>query len=90
MKEGRFFLFLDIQSRAEYRICHIQGAHHIPLIELSKRTRELSRQTDIVIYCRTGEKSGRATEILHRAGFKRVFVLNGGLVAWVAQIDPAR
>jgi rhodanese-related sulfurtransferase len=88
MKSGRFFLFLDVQSRAEYKICHIQGAHHIPLGELTKRLRELSRQTETVIYCRTGEKSRRAAEILFKAGFRRLHHLQGGLAAWVAQIEP--
>jgi len=88
MKAGRFFLFLDVQSRSEYKICHIQGAHHIPLSELPQRLRELSRQTEIVIYCRTGEKSRRAGELLHKAGYRRLHHLEGGLVSWIEQVEP--
>ncbi len=88
MRSGRFFMFLDVQSRAEYRICHIQGAHHIPFNELQKRLRELSRQTEIVVYCRVGERSLPAAQILRRAGFKHLQHLKGGLAAWVAQIEP--
>ncbi|HEX4925867.1 MAG TPA: ThiF family adenylyltransferase [Bdellovibrionales bacterium] len=89
MKAGRFFLLLDVRSKSEYDLCHIKGAHHIPLLQLQQRLGELSRQTEIVVYCKNGAKSRLAIEILKKAGFKKLLHLRGGMLAWIEQVEPS-
>lgn len=89
MKAGRFFLLLDVRSKSEYDLCHIKGAHHIPLLQLQQRIGELSRLTEIVVYCKNGAKSRLALEILRKAGFKKLLHLKGGMLAWIEQVEPS-
>ena len=41
------------------------------------------------MYCRSGPRSAWATERLMEMGFKRVFNLNGGILAWIREVDPS-
>ncbi len=43
---------------------------------------------DIVLYCRSGERSARALNLLRDAGFRRLKNLVGGINAWARTIDP--
>ncbi|MGZ4926435.1 MAG: rhodanese-like domain-containing protein, partial [Halobacteriota archaeon] len=60
------------------------GSLNIPLGQLQKRVGELSthKTWDIVVVCRTGQRSEAAARILRDSGFNRVFVLKGGMTAW--------
>ncbi|MHB8650371.1 MAG: rhodanese-like domain-containing protein [Gaiellaceae bacterium] len=74
-------LLLDVREHDEWRAGHAPNAAHIPLGELAQRLQELPRDGRIVAVCRSGSRSGRATESLRRAGF-RVENLEGGMKAW--------
>jgi len=81
---------LDVRERYEWEAGHIGSALHIPLGELTVRREELPRSKKIVAVCRTGSRSGAATQALRRAGCE-VENLSGGLVAWVRAglpLDP--
>jgi adenylyltransferase/sulfurtransferase len=89
MSQGRFYMLLDVRTNSEYDISHIGGSHHIPLSELPQRLTEISRQTDVIVYDKTGVKSRKALEILKEAGFRRLYHLRGGIRAWSEQVDPS-
>ncbi len=57
---------------------------NIPLSQLRNRLSELAENEDldIVVICRSGKRSEEAARILHEAGFKRISVLKGGMIAW--------
>jgi adenylyltransferase/sulfurtransferase len=59
----------------------------IPLGDLEKRVNELDTSREIVVHCKTGGRSQRAAETLHKLGFKKVRNLAGGIQAWSEQID---
>lgn len=62
----------------------IKGAKKIPLADLSKRMAEFqnNKQDPVVIYCRSGSRSGHACNTLTKNGFEQVYNLAGGILAW--------
>jgi sulfur-carrier protein adenylyltransferase/sulfurtransferase len=88
MKKGRFFLLLDVRGHEDYLKRHIQGAHNIPLEELKNKLRQLSRLTEIAVYCQRGDDCYEALKILDKAGYKRIHHLRGGINAWIEQVEP--
>ena len=48
---------------------------------------ELPRDREIVLMCKSGARSARATEFLMKQGFTSVFNLEGGIAAWASEID---
>lgn len=77
-------LVLDVRDDSEVRQGRIKGARHIPLKELRERMGELQKfqNKPVVVYCRTGNRSAQASELLTRNGFETVINLHGGVVAW--------
>jgi phage shock protein E len=66
-------LFIDVRTRAEYDAGHVKGARHIAHTEMARRFTELERHRDqrILLYCRSGRRSGIATRVLREQGFDR-------------------
>ena len=79
-------LVLDVRNPDEWddQYGHIDGARQIPLPELSSRVAEVESWKDkpVVLVCRSGRRSQTAAELLHGAGYRQVFNLEGGMVAW--------
>lgn len=76
-------VILDVRSQEEYDEGHIERAILIPLNELNSRLGELSKSEDLLVYCRTGNRSGQAVNILKANGYTRFFHMNDGISAWV-------
>ncbi|MBO8173255.1 MAG: rhodanese-like domain-containing protein [Bacillaceae bacterium] len=74
-------IILDVRETGEYRVGHIEGSLNIPLGQVLQRTGELDPNKDIVVVCRSGNRSALACEWLASRGF-RVFNLDGGLTQW--------
>ncbi len=76
-------LVIDVRPSEEFAAGHIPGALSVPLSELKARLPELSREAEIVAYCRGPYcvLAPQALEILRRAGF-RARRLNEGLPEW--------
>jgi phage shock protein E len=64
-------LFVDVRTPDEYAAGHVAGARLIPVDEFEARLAELAPYRDqrVVLYCRTGRRSGIALDILQRHGF---------------------
>jgi phage shock protein E len=71
-------VYVDVRTRGEFAAGHVEGAINIPHTELGQRWRELEEHRDdpIVLYCRTGRRSGIAYDILEERGFTSLE--NGG------------
>jgi rhodanese-related sulfurtransferase len=80
-KHGKRPLIIDVRQPDEYRRGHIVGAKLIPLNQLSVRMKELPQNREIVCVCASGNRSGSATRILVKAGFKAVN-MKGGMNSW--------
>jgi rhodanese-related sulfurtransferase len=76
-------IVLDVRDKASYNEEHIEGAINIPLEELPRRAKELSKSKDIVTYCWTITCSlaPKAALRLAQKGYK-VHELTGGIATW--------
>lgn len=81
-QQGTFIL--DVRTPAEWNEGHVPGAMLIPLDELESRLAELPQDEDIVVICRSGNRSATARDILLDAGFSAVTSVAGGFNDWAA------
>ena len=79
---GDGLLLVDIRTAAEVAQGAIPDAIHIPMHLLPLRAAELPRDTDVVLYCRSGARSYHACQFLGQQGFSNVINLRGGIIAW--------
>jgi rhodanese-related sulfurtransferase len=80
--EGAFIL--DVREPDEWVESHIPGATLIPLGELASRVNEVPREREIVVVCRSGNRSQQGRDILLAAGFEQVTSMAGGIKQWTA------
>jgi len=75
---------LDVRMDDEFKSGHILNSKHIPLGLLSNQIKDLEHHRDqpIVISCRSGSRARSASSMLRRAGFAKLYVLDGGITAW--------
>jgi rhodanese-related sulfurtransferase len=83
---GENLFLLDVRDESEYEISNI-GGRLIPLPELSQRVNELDASQTIVALCKMGSRSLKAAQLLHNAGFEKVWNLAGGIHAWSDRVD---
>jgi len=88
LDKGDDLYILDVREPHEYDICNLNG-HLIPLGELPRRVHELDSSREIVAHCRSGKRSADAVEFLQKAGFKKIWNLKGGILAWSDDVDPS-
>ena len=79
-ESGAFIL--DVREPDEWADYHIPGAVLIPLRFLEARAGELPRDQEIVVVCRSGNRSQAGRDVLLAAGFDQVTSMAGGLTAW--------
>jgi adenylyltransferase/sulfurtransferase len=89
MDEKKPFVLIDVREPHEFQICRIPGSKLIPLREVPKRINELNSADEIVVHCRSGQRSARAVEFLINSGFQKIHNLRGGILAWSEQVDPS-
>lgn len=91
LKEGRPVKLVDVREPYEREIADLPevGQLRIPLGELLDRLPELEGGAPVVLYCRSGSRSGRAMLALRARGFANIWNLKGGLLAWKADVDPS-
>ena len=82
LASGEAPLIIDVREPHEYAAGHIPGAVLLPLGELPVRHRELPRDREIVLVCRSGNRSGLAQEWLQSLGFHHARNLVGGMLRW--------
>jgi sulfur-carrier protein adenylyltransferase/sulfurtransferase len=87
--EKQPFVLIDVREPHEFQICRIPGSTLIPLGEIPKRMHELDSASEIVVHCRSGQRSARAVEFLMKAGFQKIHNLKGGILAWSDEVDPS-
>jgi len=87
LDRGDDVFILDVREPHEYQICQI-GGHLIPLGDLPRRVNELDSSREIVAHCRSGKRSADAVAFLRQAGFRKIWNLKGGILAWSDEVDP--
>lgn len=84
------FLLLDVREDVEYMVSNLDGLH-IPLGQLQNRLAELEdhKEKEMIVMCRSGNRSSRAVSFLQQQGYENVANLKGGMKAWASEIDPS-
>ncbi len=88
LQNGVPIQLIDVREPHERKISKIEPSLLIPLAMIPEQAKALDRERLTVVYCRTGGRSARATEILKDLGFKNVKNLIGGVNEWARKIDP--
>ena len=88
LDRGEKVFILDVRNLEEVQICRIPGGVLLPLPSLPQRLRELDRDQEMVVYCKSGMRSQRAIDFLRQQGFTKLSNLKGGILAWADKIDP--
>jgi sulfur-carrier protein adenylyltransferase/sulfurtransferase len=91
VEHGDRVTIIDVREPHEWDIVNLEplGARLIPLGQLTARMNELDTADEIVLHCRSGARSARALTQLRDAGFRRLWNLRGGILAWSEEVDPA-
>jgi sulfur-carrier protein adenylyltransferase/sulfurtransferase len=80
---------LDVREPNEWEIGHLPDATRISINELQGRLNELDTAREMVVYCRSGARSGRAVDMLRTAGFRKVKNMTGGILRWSDDVDAS-
>jgi len=85
-------LLLDVREIDEFRAGYLMGAKHIPLGQLAGKVGQFEDWKDkpVIIYCRSGNRSGVACGQLAKLGFTRLHNLAGGILAWQHENLPVK
>ena len=75
---------LDVREPDEWAAGHAPQAHHMPMMEVPARIAEIPGDTDVVVVCRSGGRSGQVVSYLMGNGWDNVRNLDGGMQAWAA------
>jgi phage shock protein E len=66
---GMSMTIIDVRTEAEWNTGHLDGALHIEWQNILNISSDISKDEDIYLYCRSGNRSGKATKILVDAGY---------------------
>jgi rhodanese-related sulfurtransferase len=79
---------LDVRTPEEWNEFHVPGSTLIPIDELPKRVAEVPKDQEVVVVCRSGNRSATGRDVLLKAGYPQVTSLAGGLTAWRSAGKP--
>ena len=75
-------VILDVRTVSEFESGHLEGAINIPVEVLSSHLSELNPDDELLVYCRTGNRSTTAVGILRENGYDQIYHMDGGIAAW--------
>lgn len=76
---------LDVRTEEEWNEGHIEGAVRVDYLEkgfAEKVAKAVDPKKPVLVYCRSGGRSGKTTKVLKKLGFVEVKDLDGGITAW--------
>ena len=83
-------LLLDVRTDAEFASGHLNGATQIDFYrdDFEEALSKLDKSQPVYVYCRSGNRSGKAAKQMKALGFKEVYNLGGGIGAWARRGQP--
>ena len=86
---GNDFQLIDVREDNEREFSNI-GGDHISMGTIIQNMDKINTEKDVVIYCRSGSRSGQIANFLEmNHGFKNLYNLKGGILAWADEIDDS-
>ena len=84
------FALLDVRTPEEHDELHLAGDQLLDIYDygFTEQIQALPRQHSYLLYCRTGNRSGLACEMMRRSGFSSVCNLSGGIKLWIERGLP--
>lgn len=88
-EENPSAIILDVRTAGELKQGKIPGATHIDLMDRSfgDKVGKLGKDKTCLVYCRSGNRSGQACEIMAGKGFTNLYNLEGGIGRWPFKIE---
>lgn len=81
---------IDVRELKERSAGFITNDTHIPLAQIKTKLDSLKKDSNIVVYCRSGSRSAYACKQLTKANFEKVYNLKGGFMAWLKANMPIK
>jgi len=83
-------VIVDVRTPAEFEAGHAKGAINIPFDQIAARAGELpAKDKPLVLYCRTGRRSGIATGALQQLGFRAIYDFQT-ISAWPGEVATGK
>ncbi|WP_026450397.1 rhodanese-like domain-containing protein [Aequorivita capsosiphonis] len=81
---GNDVQLLDVRTSKEYKEGHVAQALNIDVLEddFSEKAKSLDKDQPVYLYCRSGNRSKKASAILKDMGFKEIYDMEGGFLKW--------
>lgn len=81
LNENTNAVLLDVRSKQEYKEFHLDGAINIPIYDLKENIENIipNKTTLIAVYCQSGARSKKASQILVDKGYDKIYNLVGGI-----------
>lgn len=78
-------LVVDVSAIADFEKGHILGSKHVAMSQFDPENKLLAKAKElpVALVCRSGQTASGAATRLYKAGFKRVYLLEGGINAWI-------
>jgi adenylyltransferase/sulfurtransferase len=89
LRNGADLDLIDVREPGEWEVARLPRARLIPLGTLAASLATLDSAREIVVMCRSGQRSANAARQLQAAGFRKVKNLAGGILRWSADVDPS-
>ena len=80
------FQLVDVREPSEYQQANI-GGELIPLQTVPQNLSKIAKDKKVVVMCRSGKRSANAVAYLEQNGYDNLYNLEGGILAWKAEID---
>lgn len=90
LEAGEKLTIIDVREPEEWNQGHIPEAKLIPLGQIASRSSELDPNQEIILVCRSGNRSGQAQRILTGKGFKKTVNMVGGMLQWKGKVLTGR
>jgi len=82
------FQLIDVREEHETDIASI-GGELIPMGDVMDNLDKISKEKKVVVYCRSGNRSGVIVQTLEAQGFKNIYNMKGGILAWATEVDTS-
>ncbi|WP_282149204.1 rhodanese-like domain-containing protein [Algibacter lectus] len=84
LKEQKEMKLIDVRTPEEFGAGHISRAENINFFSenFSKSLAELDKEEPLIIYCKSGRRSGKSIAIFKELGFTKIYELEGGVLNW--------
>jgi rhodanese-related sulfurtransferase len=90
LKESKEPILIDVRTSGEYSQGHLAKATLIDIYssDFKSRVSKLDKSKPVFVYCKAGSRSSSAAEVMSGLGFKEIYDLSGGILAWQQANKP--